>query len=163
MSPIGVGTAIFHRTRGVGRVVDIETREWQREKTRYLVVDMMGLSYTIRIPDTSPDIRLVLSNPDIIFRTLRNKAQSLPDNYRTRQAEIRDAVDSGEPERVAAAARDLRAYSESEDGNWTTGGKRLYEHALEMLAAEVAASQEGNLRQARDQITAAMAKKAPSA
>jgi RNA polymerase-interacting CarD/CdnL/TRCF family regulator len=157
MLSVDVGTPIFHRTRGVGRVVDIETRKWEEEDTRYLVVEMLAAGYTIRIPETSPDIRPVLTDPNIIFRTLRHQARSLPDNYKTRQAEIRDAVDSGEPERIAAAARDIRAYAESEDGSWTTGGKRLYERALKMLDAEVAASQDWNLPKARDTVRKALA------
>jgi RNA polymerase-interacting CarD/CdnL/TRCF family regulator len=157
MLSVDVGSAIFHRTRGVGKVVDFETREWDEEETRYLVVEMLAAGYTIRIPETSPEIRQVLSDPNVIFRTLRDKAKSLPDNYKTRQAEIRAAVDSGEPEKIAAAVRDLRAYAESEDGNWTTGGKRLYERALDMLDAEVAASEGWDLSKARDTVRRALA------
>jgi len=157
MLSVDVGSAIFHRTRGVGKVVDFETREWDEEETRYLVVEMLAAGYTIRIPETSPEIRQVLSDPNVIFRTLRDKAKSLPDNYKTRQAEIRAAVDSGEPEKIAAAVRDLRAYAESEDGNWTTGGKRLYERALDMLDAEVAASEGWDLSKARDCVRRALA------
>ncbi len=140
-------------------MVEIETRKWESEDTRYLVVEMTLAAYTIHIPETSPDIRRVLSNPDVIFRTLRKQARSLPDNYKTRQAEIREAVDSGEPERIAAAARDIRAYAESEQGSWTTGGKRLYERALRMLDAEVAASKDWNLPKARDHVRSALAGK----
>lgn len=150
MSPIDVGTAIFHRARGVGRVVDVETRKWEQEDTRYLVVEMTALGYTIRIPDTSPYIRRVLSDPDVILSTLCGEAETLPENYKSRQAAISDAVGSGEPEKIAAAARDLRAYSESEDGNWTAGGERLYERAMRMLAAEVAAAKECDLREASE-------------
>lgn len=156
MLSVNVGSAIFHRTRGVGRVVDFETRTWEQEETRYLVVEMLAAGYTIRIPETSPEIRPVLSDPNVIFRTLRDKAQTLPGNYKTRQAEIRAAVDSGEPEKIAAAVRDLHAYATSDDGNWTTGGKRLYERALEMLDAEVAASQGWKLPKARDTIRKAL-------
>lgn len=163
MLSVNVGTAIFHRTRGAGRVVDIETRKWEEEDTRYLVVEMLAAGYTIRIPETSPDIRPVLSDPNVIFRTLRHQAKSLPGNYKSRQAEIREAVDSGEPERIAAAARDLRAYAESEEGNWTTGGKRLYERALKMLDAEVAASQDWNLTKARDTVRKALTENTPPA
>jgi RNA polymerase-interacting CarD/CdnL/TRCF family regulator len=157
-----VGAAIFHRTRGVGRVVAVETREWEGQETRYLVVEMMAENYTIRIPDTSPDIRPVLSDPRIIFETLHHKAETLPDHYRTRQAEIRDAVSSGIPKKIAAAIRDLWAYSESEEGNWTTGGERLYNQALEMLAAEVAAAQNCNIEEARIQVRNAMVCEAES-
>ena len=156
MLSVDVGSAIFHRTRGVGKVVDFETREWEHEETRYLVVEMLADAYTIRIPETSPEIRQVLSDPNIIFRTLRDEAQRLPDNYKTRQAEIREAVDSGEPERIAAAVRDIRAYAESEDGNWTTGGKRLYERALDMLDAEVAAAEGWDLAKAREYVRKAL-------
>lgn len=156
MSAIDVGAAIFHRKRGVGRVVDVETRKWEAEDTRYLVVEMTALSYTIHIPDSSPEIRRVVSDTDIIFNTLRSQAESLPQNYRTRQAQIRDALDSGEPGMIAAAARDLRAYAESEQGNWTTGGERLYQRALRMLAAEVAAAQECSMAEATDRVTNAM-------
>lgn len=157
MPAIDVGTAIFHRKRGVGRVVDVETRKWEAEDTRYLVVEMTALAYTIHIPETSPEIRQVVSDTDIIFDTLRSEPQSLPANYRTRQAQIRDALDSGEPGRIAAAARDIRAYAESEEGSWTTGGERLYQRALRMLAAEVAAAQGCSMTEATDLVTTAMA------
>jgi RNA polymerase-interacting CarD/CdnL/TRCF family regulator len=153
---IEVGAAIFHRTRGVGRVVKVETRKWQEKDTRYLVVEMMTSEDTMRIPEGSPDIRRVLSDTGIIFRTLHHEAQGLPKNYRSRQAEIRDALKSGEPEKVAAAARDMRFYAESEEGNWTRGGRRLYERALSMLASEVAVSQECDMSSARTQVTDAM-------
>jgi len=156
MSSIDVGAAIFHRARGVGRVVDVEMRKWEKEDTRYLVVEMTALGYTIRIPATSPDIRRVLSNPDIILSTLGDEVQALPDNYKSRQAVIRDAVKSGEPGKIAAAARDLRAYAESEDGNWTAGGERLYQRAMRMLAAEVAAAKGCDLREASDLIRSTM-------
>ncbi len=156
MSSIDVGAAIFHRARGVGKVVDVETRRWERKDTRYLVVEMTALSYTIRIPETSPYIRPVLSEPDIIFATLQEQAESLPDNYKSRQAKIRDAVNSGEPMRIAAAARDLWAYSESEGGSWTAGGERLYAQAMRMLAAEVAASKGCDLNEATDLVTRAV-------
>lgn len=157
MLSVGVGTTIFHRTRGVGRVVDVETRKWEQEDTRYLVVDMVSAGYTIHIPETSPEIRRVLSDADVILDTLSDQAETLPENYKTRQAQIRDAVDSGEPEKIAAAARDIRAYSESEEGNWTTGGKRLYERALRMLDAEVAAAKDWTLEKARTRVRKAMA------
>lgn len=162
MSAIEVGAAIFHRTRGVGRIIDIETRRWGDKDTRYLVVEMMAEDYTIRIPETSPDIRPVLSDPNIIFETLHHEAKSLPGHYRTRQAEIRDAVSSGVPKKIAAAVRDLWAYSESKQGNWTTGGERLYKQALEMLAAEIAASQDCNMDEARIQVQKAMSREAKS-
>ncbi len=157
MLSVGVGTTIFHRTRGVGRVVDVETRKWEQEDTRYLVVDMVSAGYTIHIPETSPEIRRVLSDADVILDTLSDQAETLPENYKTRQAQIRDAVDSGEPKKIAAAARDIRAYSESEEGNWTTGGKRLYERALRMLDAEVAAAKDWTLEKARTRVRKAMA------
>jgi len=153
---IEVGAAIFHRTRGVGRVIKVETRKWQEEDTRYLVVEMMATEDTMRIPEASPYVRRVLSDTGIIFRTLHHKAQGLPKNYRSRQAEIRDALKSGEPEKIAAAARDMRSYAESEQGNWTRGGRRLYERALRMLTAEVAASQDCDMSSARAQVTDAM-------
>lgn len=154
---IDVGAAIFHRARGVGRVVDVETRKWEREDTRYLVVEMTALAYTIRIPETSPYIRRVLTDPDIIFTTLRDQAEPLPDNYKSRQAKIRDAVNSGEPGTIAAAARDLRAYAESAEGSWTAGGERLYEQAMRMLAAEVAASKDCDMHEATDLVRNAIA------
>ncbi len=156
MSSIDVGAAIFHRARGVGKVVDVETRRWERKDTRYLVVEMTALPYTIRIPETSPYIRPVLSDPDIIFTTLQDQAQALPDNYKSRQAKIRDAVSSGEPVKIAAAARDLRAYAESEEGSWTAGGERLYEQAMRMLAAEVAESKGCDLDEATRLVTRAV-------
>lgn len=156
MTAIEVGSSIFHRTRGVGRVVDHETRSWGGEETRYLVVEMLAENYTIRIPETSPDIRPVLTDPHIIFETLHHEANALPGHYRTRQAEIRDAVSSGIPKKIAAAARDLWAYSESKQGNWTTGGERLYNQALEMLAAEIAASENCNMEEAKNRVRQAM-------
>ena len=156
MTAIEVGSAIFHRTRGVGRVVDLETRNWGGEETNYLVVEMLAESYTIRIPETSPDIRPVLTDPNIIFETLHHEANALPGHYRTRQAEIRDAVSSGVPKKIAAAARDLWAYSESKQGNWTTGGERLYNQALEMLAAEIAASEDCHIDEAKNRVRQAM-------
>ena len=163
MSAIEVGNAIFHRTRGVGRVVGQETRNWGGEDTRYLVVEMLAENYTIRIPETSPDIRPVLTDAKIIFETLHHQANALPGHYRTRQAEIRDAVSSGIPKKIAAAARDLWAYSESKQGNWTTGGERLYNQALEMLAAEIAASENCNMDEAKNRVRDAMLKgNAPS-
>jgi RNA polymerase-interacting CarD/CdnL/TRCF family regulator len=154
--PIEVGAAIFHYIHGVGRVVSVETREWQGESTRYLVVEMMTNRQTMRIPGASPYVRRVLSDPRIIFTTLHQEAQDLPEDYRPRQAGIREAVKSGKPEKVAAAVRDIRAYAESEQGSWTTGGRRLYERALAMLAEEVAVSQDCDMGRARTQITDAM-------
>ena len=150
MSPIDVGAAIFHRARGVGRVVDVETRKWEQEETRYLVVEMTALGYTMRIPDSSPYIRRVLTDPAVILSTLGSQAEVLPENYKSRQAAISNAVKSGEPEKIAAAARDLRAYAESHDGSWTAGGERLYERAMRMLAAEVAAAKDCDLREASE-------------
>ena len=162
MSGFEVGAAVFHRTRGVGRVVSVETRSWGGEETRYLVVEMMAEDYTIHVPETSPDIRPVLSDPDVIFETLHHEANALPGHYRTRQAEIRDAVSSGVPKKIAAAVRDLWAYSESDQGNWTTGGERLYQQALEMLASEIAASQDCNIDEAKIQVQKAMCRKPKS-
>ena len=158
MPGIEIGTAIFHRTRGVGRVVAREMRSWAGRETHYLVVEMMADDYTIRIPETSPDIRPVLDDTAVIFETLHNKANVLPGHYRTRQAEIRDAVSSGIPKKIAAAARDLWAYSESKQGSWTTGGERLYNQALEMLAAEIAASQNCNIDEAKNRVRQAMSR-----
>jgi len=162
MSAIEIGNSIFHRTRGVGRVVGQEIRDWGGTDTRYLVVEMLAENYTIRIPETSPDIRPVLTDANIIFETLHNRAKTLPGHYRTRQAEIRDAVSSGIPKKIAAAARDLWAYSESKQGNWTTGGERLYNQALEMLAAEIAASENCNIDEARNRVREAMISGNPS-
>ena len=153
---IEVGAAIHHRTRGVGRVVEVETRKWQEEDTRYLVVEMMASGDTMRIPAASPYVRRALADAGIIFRTLHLEAQDLPKDYRSRQAEIRDALKSGAPEKIAAAVRDMRSYAESEQGNWTSGGRSLYERALRMLAAEVAVSQDCDLSSAKAQVKDAM-------
>lgn len=153
---IEVGAAVFHRTRGVGRVIEVETRKWQEEDTRYLVVEMMASGDTMRIPAASPYVRRVLADAGIIFDTLHLEAQGLPQDYRSRQAAIRSALRSGEPEKIAAAARDMRSYAESELGNWTSGGRSLYERALRMLAAEVAVSQDCDLGSARAQVKDAM-------
>jgi RNA polymerase-interacting CarD/CdnL/TRCF family regulator len=139
-------------------VIDVETRSWGGKETRYLIVEMMAEDYTIHVPETSPDIRPVLTDPDIIFETLHHEANTLPGHYRTRQAEIRDAVSSGVPKKIAAAVRDLWAYSTSDQGNWTTGGERLYQHALEMLASEIAASQNCNLDEAKVKVREAMSR-----
>lgn len=153
---IEVGAAIFHHIHGVGMVVSVETRKWQEKNTRYLVVEMIMTKETMRIPAASPCVRRVLSDPSIILTTLHQQAQDLPTDYRPRQAGIRDAVKSGQPEKVAAAVRDLRAYAESEQGSWTTSGRRLYEQALTMLTAEVAVSQNCDMDSARTQVRDAM-------
>lgn len=154
--PIEVGAAVFHHIHGVGRVVNVETRKWQGENTRYLVVEMLTKKQTLRIPEASPHMRRVLSDLRTIFQTLHQEAQDLPEDYRSRQARIREAVKSGQPEKVAAAARDIRAYAESEQGSWTTGGRRLYERALAMLTEEVAVSEDCDMGRARTEVTDAM-------
>lgn len=62
---------------------------------------------------------------------------------------MRDALKSGEHEKVAAAVREIRSDLESEQGSWTRDTNGLYKSALHMLATEVPLSQDSDVSSTR--------------
>ena len=77
--------------------------------------------------------------------------RKLPRDHKDRYAMIEEKLQSGDALEVAAAVRDM-AWRRKQEGKFTTRGKRFYEEAMMLLAGEIAAVQDIEVKDAAGQV-----------
>jgi len=87
---------------------------------------------------------------DRLWRVLRAKAKSLPENYRTRHAELEPKLRSGDLFQIAGVLRDL-SWRRRQD-RLTAGDRRAHRKAMRLLVGEVAAAQHIDVLDAEAQV-----------
>ncbi|MBN1963658.1 MAG: hypothetical protein JW910_03360 [Anaerolineae bacterium] len=130
---------IVHPRHGAGTLTGIRTVERDGETCRYYCIKLVDDQSTVMIPDdyiNDAGLRLALTDTDMINTVMSNDPQQLSDDYRSRQAQVRDLIQSGEPRQIICALRDLCWYEVNNRLNTTD--TRLKLQAQKLIASELA-------------------------
>lgn len=136
-----VGDKVLYPNRGAGTVIGIEHEELVDGFEHYVVIEVESQRLTLRVPARMMEtlgVRRVMERDDLsgVLDALGSPAESLPDDFKERQEQIRERLRSGSPVDVAHAVRDL-SWREQET-YLTKADSKLLAQGREILADEVA-------------------------
>jgi len=135
-----IGDPVVHPAQGAGTVHDVTTFERNGEPRQYYSIHLIDDSGMLMVPTDSADdigLRRARYGVDQIHEQLFNNPELLADHYRTRHADLRRKLKSGDPIEVAQVVRDL-AWREHV-GELTKVDNDLFREGKEMLVGELAA------------------------
>ena len=138
--PFAVGDPVVHPAQGAGTIHDVTTFERDGEPRLFYSIHLIDDSGVLMVPtDTAADIglRRARYGVDQVHEQLFRDPEPLSDHYRTRHADLRRKLKSGDPVEVAQAVRDL-AWREHV-GALTKVDNDLFREGKEMLVGELAA------------------------
>lgn len=155
-----VGDKVVHPRRGPGRIIGVERQEFLEEAKRYYVIDMPANAMTVRIPVRRVDevgLRPAM-NPEKLARVmeiLHGKPRTLPADYKERQEQVREQIQTARPIPMAKAVRDLTWRGRSE--HLTKTDSELLKLVQDFLAAEMALASGTDVSEANQTIESALA------
>jgi len=133
------GDHIVHQRHGAGVVQGFKQFSLDGKERKYLCIRIERNDGDLMVPlDTldEDEIRLALQDTSIIETVMLQSPEELDDNYRSRQATIRQMLRTRNPRRLAAALRDLTWHEYRE--HLTNTDKQLRNELLQALADEMA-------------------------
>jgi len=133
------GDHIVHQRHGAGIVQGFKHFSLDGNERQYLCIRIERDDTDLMIPVDSLDegeIRLALTDTEIIERVMMQEPEELDENYRARQAAIRQMLRTRNPRRMAQALRDLTWHEHRE--HLTNTDKQLRDEVLQSLADEMA-------------------------
>ena len=136
-----IGDKVLYPNRGAGTIIGLEHEELVNGFEHYYVIEVESQRLTLRVPMRMMEtlgVRRVMHPDDLphVLDVLSSPAQSLPDDFKERQEQIRDRLRSGRPVDVAYAVRDL-SWREQQT-YLTKADSKLLAQGREILADEVA-------------------------
>lgn len=147
------GDKVVHQRHGAGTVIEYRTLTFEGKDREYFCIQMNDDRHTLMIPVDSIDedeIRTAMDDTSVIKEVMYKEPDELSDNYRARQAEIRDKLKTRNPRKLAQALRDL-AWLERIH-KLTNTDTRLRDRLIKALAREVALIPGYNVTDARKEI-----------
>jgi CarD family transcriptional regulator len=160
-----VGDAVVHPARGAGVVVGLEEFRRNGDAMQYYDIELLGQSSTsLMVPvENAEEIGLRLAIPRArlkrVWRTLSANPDVLPSDYKARHSLMEEKLQTGKILQVAEAVRDM-AWRQRSEG-LTKHGKQIYQRAMTLLAAEVAATQGVDLERGKSQVIAQLRENLP--
>lgn len=125
MEKYQVGDLVYHSGLGAGTITGIQTMEISGVSQSYYIMDLVGED-TLMIPVGAPaEKRLhTLLTSDAISEVLQTEPQELDDDFRARQREIEEKIQSGDQAKSAEVLRDL--YWRDFNGHLTGSDRKLF-------------------------------------
>ncbi|MEE8371339.1 MAG: CarD family transcriptional regulator [Sphingomonadales bacterium] len=137
-----IGNYVVYPKHGVGRIVEVETKEFSGSVLELYVIKFEKERMTLRVPTgkavTSGMRRL--SNQvtmDAAFTTLRGKARVKRTMWSRRAQEYEAKINSGDLVSIAEVVRDLHRKDDQPEQSYSE--RQIYESAMGRLARELAA------------------------
>ncbi|MBC8447042.1 MAG: hypothetical protein H8D78_04760 [Chloroflexi bacterium] len=156
-----VGDKVMYLQRGAGTITGIEHEELVDGFEHYYVIEIESQRLTLRVPTRMAEelgVRRVMPQAklDEVWATLKRRPRRLADDFKARQEQIREKLRSGNPVKVAQAARDLtwreqQTYLTKADGE-------LLAQGLELLIAEIAAVMDKAMAEVESMVNAALSR-----
>jgi CarD family transcriptional regulator len=152
-----VGDAVVHPACGAGVVVGYTEVQWDGNTKQYYDIELIGESSSnLMLPVDQAEasgLRPVVSQPRLkqVWRTLRSDPDTLSEDHKIRYSELGIKLQGGIILRIAEAVRDL-AGRRQERNKFTAKEKQLFDRAVTLLAAEIAAVQSTDIDEARSKI-----------
>jgi RNA polymerase-interacting CarD/CdnL/TRCF family regulator len=138
--PFESGDTVVHPYQGAGTIEKIVSLKRHGETKRFYSIDLIGRDAKLMTPVGVIDdvgLRPASTGEDDIRDLFMQEPEPLADNYRTRHANLRDRLGSGDPSEIARVLRDL-AWRERVD-SLTKIDMDLKRKAVKMLRGELAA------------------------
>jgi len=159
-----VGDKIVHPSHGAGIIRAVEEKDVLDEFNRYYIIELAAQDLRIMVPVRSADeigLRRVATKrtSKSIFKILSGRADSLPDDFKKRQALIMDRLREGDTKSLARVVRDMAA--RSREKTYSPTEARLYDQARAMLSGEVALSLEESVESTLERIDKVAAEALP--
>jgi CarD family transcriptional regulator len=159
-----VGDKVVHPRYGCGQISGLERLDLVEGFERYYVIEIPDQGLTVHIPMSKIEkvgLRPIMSRAKLarVLDTLRGRPRPLSEDYKERQARIREKLKTGGPLRIAEMLRDLTWYERR--AHLTEADSALLARGREFLAAEIALVTDTEVTDAKRAIdTALMAAKA---
>lgn len=136
-----IGDKVLYPNRGAGIIIGMEHEELVDGFEHYVVIEIESQRLTLRVPLRMMEtlgVRLVMHPDDLsgVLDALGSPAESLPDDFKERQDQIRERLRSGRPVDVAYAVRDLSG--REQQTYLTKADSKLLAQGREILVDEVA-------------------------
>ena len=149
---------VVHPAHGAGIVRKIVRRTIAGEPRQYYLIDPLAdsrMEIMVAV-DKVKEVGLRRASKRRtmrrVLRTLKGLSETVPSDYKERQALIGDRIQSADPVRVAKAARDLAAFKREKDGRLGITDTRLLNRAREYIAGELAVVEEISFEDALAQV-----------
>ena len=161
-----IGDQVMHPSHGLGEITAIKHVELVEGFEHYYEISIPEESLQLNIPMRSMEklgVRPIMKAKKLekVLAFLSGTPEALEDHYRSRQAEVEKQLRSGDPLEWAAVVRDL---------NWrkladsiTRRDSQLLGDAIDLLAAEISATLEISLNEAKSTIESTLALQDPPA
>jgi CarD family transcriptional regulator len=136
------GDFVVYPTHGVGRVIDIESKEIAGHKLDLFVISFEQERMMLRVPVAKAKIsglrklssRKIMENALV---TLKGRSRVSRAMWNRRAQEYEAKINSGDPVSIAEVVRDLHRNAGQPDQSYSE--RQIYEAALDRLARELAA------------------------
>jgi RNA polymerase-interacting CarD/CdnL/TRCF family regulator len=152
-----IGDAVFHPGLGAGIVVGLPNFIMQKKNQQYYKINIIGRNKTvIMVPVKKAEeqgLRHAISSLELesVWQVLSDYAQDLPHENKKRTKALQDKVKVPMSVTLAEVIRDLEWWN-LHKGHLNSTEKGIYDHAMEMLAGEIAVSLDVQLQSARTKI-----------
>ena len=159
MMNYAINDKVIHSSHGSGHIADIMDAELVEGFKRYYVIHYPDKLMTVYIPVGKMEelgFRPAMQKRKQaeVLDTLRAQPNPLSENYKIRQANIRDMLKTGLPIDLAEVVRDLTWYQESK--SLTIVDQKLLDQAREALVTEMAAVKNLTITDATELIETAL-------
>jgi RNA polymerase-interacting CarD/CdnL/TRCF family regulator len=149
------GDKVVHVRHGAGVVIETRTMTYDGKKREYFCIQMNDDRRTLMIPVENIDeeeLRPAITDMSGIEEVFYNEPAELDDNYRTRQADIRQKLKTRSPRQLAQALRDLVWLERTH--KLTNTDTRLRDSVIQRLSRELALHPSMTVASARQQLEA---------
>lgn len=163
---LSVGDKVVYPRHGVGRITGEEQLDLVEGFERYFVIEILDKGLTVHVPMRKMEelgVRPVMSRAKLarVLESLRGTPHPLSEDYRKRQAGVREKLETGGPLRIAEMVRDLTWHERR--AHLTKADTELLARGREFLSAEIASLTGTEVTQAKQMIDAALMGTATSA
>ena len=133
------GDQIIHPRYGAGTIVGSKKMTFKGKTRSYHIVELVGDRGEVMIPievANNMNIRPAIQDLTIFSEVFALPPAHLPDDYRTRQAQIQKQISTREPDAMAMALRDL--YWREQTDKLTSVEMKMKSSLMKMLSHEIA-------------------------
>jgi CarD family transcriptional regulator len=152
-----VGDKVIHPSYGAGTILEIDEKRVGEQQCTYYIIELLTQAGTLMVPVARADelgLRSPVEKPDFVMTVLTSEPVVLSNDHRERQESIGVDIRSGDVLKISEAVRDL-AYRDR-SAKLTEADQKLYRQAQDLLAGELALSQDMDMDAAREQVTAVL-------
>lgn len=158
--PFSVGDKVVYPKLGAGQIVGEKHQELMEGYEHYYVIEIPSKGSILYVPMSRIEgmgVRSIMSEATLhqVLEILAGPPQELPTESRTRQEQVLEKLETGDPIEIAEALRDLTWRNHV--ASLTKKDNDLLNQGKDFLAAEIALATDRKLSEAHDLIDEALA------